>query len=88
MSWATGTLAPVGREAKSAEVLEARCAGVDISDEGDERARVEWGRETLFVNASIMDVGYAPENAPWVVEVGLPVRSEAERRAGGLVAVG
>ena len=34
---------------------------------------VEKGRETLFVNASIMDVEYRPVNAPWVVDLELPV---------------
>jgi len=31
------------------------------------------GRETLFVNASIMTVRYRPLNAPWLVDVELPV---------------
>lgn len=30
------------------------------------------GEETLMVNASIMDVGYHPVNAPWVVDLDLP----------------
>jgi hypothetical protein len=30
------------------------------------------GRETLMVNASVMDVRYRPVNAPWIVEVELP----------------
>lgn len=30
------------------------------------------GQETLMVNASIMDVGYHPVNAPWVVDLDLP----------------
>lgn len=34
------------------------------------------GEETVFVNAAVMDVGYRPVNAPWVVDLEL-------RRAGG-----
>jgi len=30
-------------------------------------------RETLFVNASIMDLAYRPVNAPWVVDLMLPL---------------
>lgn len=31
------------------------------------------GKDTLFVNASIMDVRYRPINAPWVVDLNLPL---------------
>ncbi|KAJ5543434.1 hypothetical protein N7461_009437 [Penicillium sp. DV-2018c] len=31
------------------------------------------GEETIFVNGSIMDVGYEARNAPWVVDLELPV---------------
>jgi hypothetical protein len=34
---------------------------------------LEPGKETLFVNASIMTVRYRPLNAPWLVDVELPV---------------
>ncbi|KIX96272.1 uncharacterized protein Z520_08050 [Fonsecaea multimorphosa CBS 102226] len=33
---------------------------------------LEFGTETLFVNASIMNLRYRPVNAPWVVDVMLP----------------
>ncbi|OQU98178.1 Calcineurin-like phosphoesterase superfamily domain-containing protein [Cladophialophora immunda] len=42
-----------------------RCASVDARG-------LEFGRETLFVNASIMNLRYRPLNAPWVVDVMLP----------------
>jgi Icc-related predicted phosphoesterase len=38
--------------------------------------KLDLGNETLFVNASIMDVAYTPSQAPWVVDLLLP-------RAGG-----
>lgn len=34
---------------------------------------LEGGRETVFVNASVMSLGYEPLNAPWVVDVELPL---------------
>ncbi|KAI1613138.1 serine/threonine protein phosphatase [Exophiala viscosa] len=34
---------------------------------------LEAGKETVFVNASVMSLGYKPLNAPWVVDVELPV---------------
>jgi Icc-related predicted phosphoesterase len=33
---------------------------------------LEAGKETLFINASIMDLGYRPVQAPWVVDLMLP----------------
>lgn len=32
------------------------------------------GEQTLMVNAAIMDVGYSPVNAPFVVDLDLPVK--------------
>lgn len=34
---------------------------------------LQHGAETLFVNASIMDLGYHPSQAPWIVDLMLPV---------------
>ena len=50
-------------------------AYVDVTRGG--RGELAYGRETLFVNASIMDVRYRPLNAPWVVDVDLPEAEEA-----------
>lgn len=33
---------------------------------------LEFGKETLMVNASIMSLTYKPVNAPWIVELALP----------------
>ena len=52
----------------AAEVRGRRAQYVDISG-----GRMEFGRETLMVNASIMDVGYRPRNAPWLVDLDLPL---------------
>jgi len=44
-------------------------AVVDISRSG---RPLEFGKETLFVNASIMNLIYQPSNAPWIVDMELP----------------
>ena len=51
-------------------------AGVNISGSADKP--LIWGQETQFVNASIMDVAYNPINAPWVVDMDLPMKQEVE----------
>lgn len=57
-------------EIDSAKVIENRSAFVDLSESGN--SPLKFGEETLFVNASIMDVVYRPRNAPWVVDLDLP----------------
>jgi hypothetical protein len=52
------------------DVFEKRGAFVDISSSGS--SPLQWGQETLFVNASIMDVRYNPRNAPWIIDLELP----------------
>ena len=64
-------------EVDAGRVLEERAAGVDVSSCG-ERPLV-FGKETLFVNASIMNVRYQPVNAPWVVDLDLPLANADER---------
>lgn len=39
----------------------------------------EAGKETLFVNAAIMTVGYQPLQSPWLVDLDLSVANEAHR---------
>jgi hypothetical protein len=48
---------------------EERAARIDISRDAENA--VEFGRETLMVNASIMTVRYKPQNAPWLVDMDL-----------------
>ena len=50
-------------------VLEAGAAFVDVSTRGEKP--LQFGRDTLFVNAAIMDVEYNPSNAPWVIDLDL-----------------
>ncbi|KAK4947640.1 hypothetical protein LTR10_013586 [Elasticomyces elasticus] len=40
---------------------------------------LEVGKETVFVNASVMSLGYQPLNAPWVVDVELPVAVDEDK---------
>jgi Icc-related predicted phosphoesterase len=53
------------------EMLENRGAFYDVSAGAERPLRV--GEETLFVNGSIMTVAYEARNAPWVVDLELPV---------------
>ena len=74
MDWGTGEARKVevkGRE----EVVRERGCFVDLTEGSGEGLR--WGEETVFVNAAVMDVGYKPVNAPWVVDLDLPVKGEA-----------
>ncbi len=52
-------------------MVEEKSAYVDISKDGERP--LEFGKETLFVNASIMNLRYQPMNAPWVVDLDLPL---------------
>ncbi|GAM38162.1 40S ribosomal protein [Talaromyces pinophilus] len=52
-------------------VMKNRRRYIDLSSGAEEPLR--YGEETLFVNASIVTVGYTTDNAPWVVDLDLPV---------------
>ncbi|KAK5787869.1 hypothetical protein VI817_010366 [Penicillium citrinum] len=52
-------------------MLEHRGVYLDVSSTS--RRPLAFGKETLFVNASIVDLCYRPVNAPWVVDLDLPV---------------
>ncbi|KAI4195601.1 MAG: hypothetical protein LQ346_003379 [Caloplaca aetnensis] len=69
--WVKGCMETV--EVDRDQVLRDGCAGIDVSAEEGERG-LRWGEETVFVNASIMDVRYRPVNAPWRVDLELPVK--------------
>ncbi|QIW97940.1 hypothetical protein AMS68_003458 [Peltaster fructicola] len=45
-----------------------RAVYCDLSSEG---AHIRAGKETAFINASIMDTRYRPSNAPWLVDIDL-----------------
>lgn len=55
-------------------MLEDRCVYVDASEGGKQPLRV--GEETLFVNASVVSIRYHAVNAPWLVDLDLPVGGE------------
>ncbi|RFU25630.1 hypothetical protein B7463_g10702, partial [Scytalidium lignicola] len=40
------------------------------------KASVRFGEETLMVNAAIMNIRYRPRNAPWLIDLDLPVASD------------
>jgi hypothetical protein len=46
-----------------------RAVTVDISQGAD--TAIEFGKETLMVNASIMTIRYKPWNGPWLVDMDL-----------------
>ncbi|KAH7075742.1 Metallo-dependent phosphatase-like protein [Paraphoma chrysanthemicola] len=50
-------------------MTENRAATVDATQSG--ATSIEFGKETLMVNASIMTLAYKPWNAPWLVDVDL-----------------
>ncbi|KAL8757018.1 MAG: hypothetical protein Q9199_002528 [Rusavskia elegans] len=71
---------PVDRQ----HILNNRCAYVNISQDGGDNLTegrskpLTFGQETLFVNAAIMDVNYKPVNAPWTVDLDLPIGQHVE----------
>ncbi|KAJ5106445.1 hypothetical protein N7456_003120 [Penicillium angulare] len=62
------------------EMAANRGAFYDISSESDRP--LQFGGETLFVNASICTLSYRATNAPWVIDLDLPV-AETEALAQG-----
>ena len=69
MKWSTNTSERVVVDKQ--ETLKQRSAYVDLTDSA--QPGLEFGNETLFVNAAICDASYRPSNAPWVVDLALPV---------------
>lgn len=57
------------------KIRQERAAFVDVSRESSADP-LKAGEETLFVNASIMNVSYNPANAPHVIDMDLPIGSE------------
>ena len=53
------------------EEVAERCAYVDASSSG--KTPLVLGERTLMVNASIMNLGYKPFQAPWLVDIDLPL---------------
>ena len=53
------------------DMLEHRGVYLDVSS--NSKRPLAFGKETLFVNGSIVDLYYRPVNAPWVVDLDLPM---------------
>lgn len=68
MDWETKKIKKIKGDPE--DVLENRGVFVDASSEGEE---LGFGKETLFVNASVVTIRYHAVNAPWVVDLDLPV---------------
>ena len=76
MDWKAGEVRKVELGEKERErVVRERGVYLDLTEGSAEGLR--WGEETVFMNAAVMDVGYRPVNAPWIVDLDLPVRGEA-----------
>jgi hypothetical protein len=58
------------------QVIERRGAYVDVSKESDKP--LQYGKETLLINASIMDRGYRCVQAGWIVDLDLPASKTEE----------
>lgn len=72
INWATGLVQRATPQKE--KMLEDRCAHLPYSSDGSEP--LVFGDETLFVNASIMNSQYRPINAPWLVDLDLPIREQ------------
>lgn len=69
MRWSTETSETI--ETNDSEVLEQGFAFLDLTESG--KSPLRFGEETMFVNAAIMNRKYSPVNAPWVVDLDLPL---------------
>ncbi|KAL9126786.1 MAG: hypothetical protein Q9217_004213 [Psora testacea] len=58
------------------QIVKDEYAYLNLSEE-DGMMPLKWGKETAFINASIMNIWYRPVNKPWVVDLDLPVRDAA-----------
>ncbi len=61
------------------QLAEGRCYPVSVCA-GDEH-ELEYGKQTLFLNAAIMDLRSGPSHLPWLVDLDLPRASEDDDTA-------
>lgn len=59
-----------GKRARYGRFAERGCCEVDVTPRGD--TPVEKGRQTMFLNAAILDRRYRVGQFPWMVEIDLP----------------
>lgn len=75
-----GTMEQFKRQGWKKHIREAEKVDVVESDVKEQRAvfvngtGIRKGEQTLLVNAEIMDVGYSPVNAPFVIDLDLPMK--------------
>ncbi|EYE94461.1 metallophosphatase domain-containing protein [Aspergillus ruber CBS 135680] len=72
MDWGTKKIEKIRGDPE--DMLEERCLYVNASDGGGKG--LKFGEETLFVNASVVTIKYHAVNAPWLVDLDLPVEGE------------
>ena len=60
---------PESKLARLKEISKRRGYHVDLTEGRD---RLDEGKQTLFVNAAIMDIRYRPVQCPWIVDITLP----------------
>lgn len=71
MNWSKQTTESI--EVDQAKILAQRSSYLDLSHTG---SALTFGEETVFVNAAIMDKRYRPRNAPWLIDLDLPLVSK------------
>lgn len=76
VTWSPGERKRQSMQVDQQKVLADRSAFLDLSKDGGEP--LDFGQETIFVNAAIMDVSYSPGNAPWLVDLDLPLAETSE----------
>ena len=60
------------------EISKQRAVRLDITD-GENK--VEEGRQTMFINAAIMDIRYQPIQCPWLIDIDLPTSDSSASTA-------
>ncbi|RAL09814.1 uncharacterized protein BO97DRAFT_407360 [Aspergillus homomorphus CBS 101889] len=73
--WSTGSDSMIQCDAQ--QMRAEHCARVDVSR--GSAMPLNPGQETLFVNACVVNVQYHPINAPWLVDLELPVIEEGPK---------
>ena len=76
--WSDGTSKAIELDGK--KIVENRSAYLNLTKKG--QSPLIFGEETVFVNAAIMTVTYKPYNAPWVVDLELPLSEKAGKTEG------
>ena len=84
MNWSTKTSERVIIDRE--KTLVQRSAYIDLTDSS--RPGLKFGDETLFVNAAVLDQAYRPVNAPWVVDLDLPLGESSSSSISGPDIVG